>query len=159
MTDRIKLTKEIWNDFLDTAVDASGSAGWAWFQQKYGFTSESFEKLILENQRYADKFDEELKQFLKTEDYNEELLNKLSTLDDKKEKLEQEIQGLQELNTKLSKALAEEIASNFSQAHLRANLEEKLEKIQILHLEYTNHIIMTLDFVSQLGEILKEEKS
>ena len=37
---------------------------------------------------------------------------------------------LKELNTTLSKALAEEMASNFKQANLKQELEEKLERIK-----------------------------
>jgi len=54
MTEPIKLTEEIWNDFLNGAVDASGSAGWRWFEKKHGFTCESFEKLLLQNQEIVD---------------------------------------------------------------------------------------------------------
>lgn len=71
--------------------------------------------------------------------------------------MSEEEKKLKEINTKLSKALAEEMASNFSQAHLRANLEEKLEKIKELP-TYTRN---SHRFVSKddLKEILKEEKS
>ena len=53
----MKLTEEIWNDFLDTAVDAWGKAGWDWFEEKYGLTYDSFEKLLLNNQEKAEKYD------------------------------------------------------------------------------------------------------
>lgn len=43
-----------------------------------------------------------------------------------------EIERLEKLNANLSKALAYEMASNFSQAHLRAHMEEKIEKIEEL---------------------------
>ena len=41
---------------------------------------------------------------------------------------EKEIQKLKELNTTLSKALAEEIASNFILSHKVQELKEKLEE-------------------------------
>jgi len=70
---------------------------------------------------------------------------------------EKEIQRLQELNTTLSKALAEEIASNFKEAHLRANLEEKIKKAETI---YENALVSGDRVVSSiLYEILKEEKS
>lgn len=57
MPDRIKLTEKMWEDFLDTAVDSAGSAGWDWFEKNYGFTYESFKKFLLDNQIKAVKYD------------------------------------------------------------------------------------------------------
>ena len=43
---------------------------------------------------------------------------------------EEEIKQLKDLNNTLSNALAAEMTSNFKQAHIRQNLEEKIEKIE-----------------------------
>ena len=53
---------------------------------------------------------------------------------DKIKELEEELDRLKELNTKLSKAVAYEIQSNFAQAALRQKLEEKLEKLEKLEM-------------------------
>lgn len=142
-SDKIKLTKEIWNDFLDTAVDASGSAGWGWFEKKYGFTSESFEKLLLENQKKSNLFDSLLVE-------NQTLLDTISQV-----KIANKMYNIE--NTKLSKALAEEMASNFKQAHLRAKLGGKLEKIaEYIYKAQLNEQLG--DYRKDIKEILKEDK-
>ena len=73
------------------------------------------------------------------------------------EEAEKEIQKLKELNTTLSKALAEEMTSNFKQTHLRSKLEEKLERIEEWVTQFDNTGIGNTAW-SILKGILKEEK-
>jgi hypothetical protein len=63
----MKLTKEMWDDFLDMAVDANGSAGWQWFHHQYGFTRKSFREFLLENQEKAEKWDEHIEIYQKVD--------------------------------------------------------------------------------------------
>jgi len=46
------------------------------------------------------------------------------------ETLEDQITELRELNAKLSRALAEEMASNFKLEFIRQDLQDKLDKMQ-----------------------------
>jgi len=70
----MKLTEEIWDDFLNNAVDASGAAGWKWFKEKYGFTYESFKQQILSNQEKAEKWDKIKSALDSDEGYSYEIL-------------------------------------------------------------------------------------
>jgi len=81
MNEKIKLTKEMWDDFLDYAVDSAGASGWKWFKEKYGLTPKSLETLLLENQEKADTHDE----YMKLQDSDKII-----------EKLEQEIKVFKE---------------------------------------------------------------
>lgn len=49
---------------------------------------------------------------------------------DKFTELEKELQRVKELNTTISKALAEEMASNFNLEHIRCIQEQKLDRIE-----------------------------
>jgi len=54
----MKITREIWSDFLDNAVDASGSAGWRWFEKKYKLDADELADLMVSNQVKADAYDD-----------------------------------------------------------------------------------------------------
>lgn len=88
MVEKIKFTKQLWKDFLDMAVDSSGSSGWKWFEDKYGFTSISFEKLLLVIQEKADKWDE----IVKNPDYIEQTENALKSLREENKLLRQRLE-------------------------------------------------------------------
>ena len=47
------ITEEIWDLFMDRAVDSSGGPGAKLFEEKTGFTFETFKQKILENQKKA----------------------------------------------------------------------------------------------------------
>lgn len=57
MTEKFKLTKDSLNEFFDMAVDASGSAGWRWFEKKYGINYEEFIEFLVSIQQKAVLFD------------------------------------------------------------------------------------------------------
>lgn len=84
MTERIKITKSTFR----TAPEEN-----LWHLES---TSQSYDEVaalyhqILADQEKAEKYDEELKQFLKTEDHNESLLIKIASLDEENEKLQED---------------------------------------------------------------------
>ena len=80
------------------------------------------------------------------------------TLEDKIKELEEELDRLKELNTKLSKGIAYEMQSNFAQAHLRQKLEIKLEKVEEWVTNHDNTGIGNQTW-TELKEILKEKNT
>lgn len=78
-----RLTKQMWDDFLEYGVDSSDASGWKWFEENYGLNHVQFGELLLENQEKAEKWD------------------KLQ-----KEKLDKKKQHLQNLKKSLTKNLS-----------------------------------------------------
>lgn len=125
MTERIKLTREYLTEFLEDHFLQS---------------EEVFIQQVLDDQEKAEILE------IGQEDSMFKVAKFCETLTEwKKENKE-----LKELNTTLSKALAEEMAANFKCAHVKCLLEQKLDKIEALTEGYYDVSS------SKLKEILQE---
>jgi len=105
------------------AVDSAGASGWKWFENKYGLTSETFEDLLITNQKKADNLDK-VKETVQAQTDNGliEYLMGYRTLIEEHEQLKQKLEKIREYIIGRDK---EEYGTHPDWSNLRKILEDK----------------------------------